>query len=237
MPTLPALQAVILDLDDTLFDDAACTRAGLQALAAAHRLTCAPDDLFARHAAHIRAIDPLLFQGDVDAHGARVLRFSRLLGDLGVPAPDGEAATRLYRAAYRQAWAPLEGAADLLRALRAAGLKVAVLTNYVRAVQAEKLAHVDLHRLVDALLCVEDMPAPKPDPRAYHAACAALGVAPAQAVMVGDSWANDVAGALAAGLRAVWVNRPGHRAPDPAVPQVQTLAGLPALLGLSPASA
>ncbi|GGR78387.1 HAD family hydrolase [Deinococcus sedimenti] len=229
--TLP-LRAVIFDLDDTLFDDTSCTHAGLRALAAHSGLSVPPAELFARHAAHIRGIDPLLFRGELTAHAARVLRFTRLLTELGVPDPDGEAATVTYRGAYRAAWAPLPGAAGVLRDLRAAGLRLAVLTNYVRDVQAQKLAHFGLDALVDAVLCVEEVPAAKPDPRAYHAACAALDVTPGQAVMVGDSWEKDVQGARRAGLRAVWVNRDGQSGLDPDVPAISALADLPALLCL-----
>ncbi|MFC4637483.1 HAD family hydrolase [Deinococcus hohokamensis] len=228
---MPALRAVILDLDDTLFDDGACTRAGLAAVAAGHGIShWAPEELFARHAQHIRDIDPLLFRGEVSAHGARVLRFTRQLTDLGAPQPDGEAATLTYRAAYRGAWTLLDGAPDFLRELRARGLRTAILTNYVREVQREKLSHFGLDQWVDAVLCIEDVPAPKPDPRAYQAACAALAVPPPEAVMVGDSWTNDVEGARAAGLRAIWLHRGGQRAPDPQVPQSDTLAGVLPLL-------
>lgn len=225
------LRAVILDLDDTLFDDTACTHAGLAALAAEHDVRhWTSERLFTRHAEHIRAVDPLLFRGEVDAHGARILRMTRLLTDLGVPNPDGEAATRTYRTAYRAAWTLLDGAEDLLRGLRARGLRTAVLTNYVREVQLEKLTHFGLDKLIDVTLCIEDMPAPKPDSRAYHAACTALGVVPAEAVMVGDSWENDVEGAHRAGLRAVWVNRHNRPAPGPAVPQVRHLSEAGALI-------
>ncbi|GAA0498791.1 HAD family hydrolase [Deinococcus depolymerans] len=226
------MRAVILDLDDTLFDDTACTHAGLRAVAHAHGLSVDPAELFARHAAHIRAIDPLLFRGELTAHGARVRRFTGLLTELGVPDADGEAATVTYREAYREHWQLLPGAADVLRDLRAAGLRLAVLTNYVREVQGQKLAHFGLDALVDAVLCVEDVPAAKPDPRAYHAACAALNVTPAQAVMVGDSWEKDVQGARRAGLRAVWVSRLATPAPDAGVPVVSRLPDLPAALGV-----
>lgn len=47
----------------------------------------------------------------------------------------------------------------------------------------------------------------KPDPAIFHAACAALGVAPAEAVYVGDDLQLDVAGAQNAGMRALWLNR------------------------------
>jgi len=47
----------------------------------------------------------------------------------------------------------------------------------------------------------------KPDAAIFHAACAELGVDPADAVYVGDDVLLDVKGAQQAGLRAVWLNR------------------------------
>jgi len=49
----------------------------------------------------------------------------------------------------------------------------------------------------------------KPDPAIFLEACAAMGVAPADAVYVGDDLRLDVQGAQGAGLRAVWMNRGG----------------------------
>lgn len=49
----------------------------------------------------------------------------------------------------------------------------------------------------------------KPDPAIFRAACDALGVAPHEAVYVGDDVLLDVKGAQQAGLRAVWLNRTG----------------------------
>ena len=49
----------------------------------------------------------------------------------------------------------------------------------------------------------------KPDPGIFLAACAAMGVAPQEAVYVGDDILLDVQGAQRAGLRAVWLNRTG----------------------------
>jgi putative hydrolase of the HAD superfamily len=68
----------------------------------------------------------------------------------------------------------------------------------------------------------------KPDPRILHIALARLGVAAADAVMVGDSWAADITGAARAGIRAVWfnpLNRP--MPPEPAgVVEIQALSPL-----------
>ncbi len=52
----------------------------------------------------------------------------------------------------------------------------------------------------------------KPDAAIFHAACTQLGVAPEDAVYVGDDVLLDVRGAQQAGLRAVWLNRHGSQA-------------------------
>lgn len=227
----PPLRAVIFDFDDTLFDDAACTRAGLAELARLHSVThWTPQATFARHAEVIDEISPRMFSGQLTGHTARVERFTRLLTEWGIANPDGEAATHAYRAAYTRAWTLIDGATEVLGELHGRGLRTAILTNYVQEVQLEKLRFFGLPDAVDAVLCVEDIPAPKPDARAYHAACAALDVTPAEALMIGDSWANDVDGAQKAGLRAVWFNPEGRTAPLAEVPQIQRLAELSRLV-------
>lgn len=50
----------------------------------------------------------------------------------------------------------------------------------------------------------------KPDPRIFHAAARAAGVASHEVLHVGDDPALDVLGGLGAGMQTVWVNREGH---------------------------
>lgn len=223
------IQAVIFDLDDTLLDDTASTQAGLRALLAAHQLE--PGDFGAvcqRHTQLIEEIAPRLYQGEITPDQARELRFARLLGELGAVDVDGKTANLLYREAYRTNWQTCPGALDLVQHLQSQGFKLALLTNYVREVQMEKIVQFGLEPYFEAMLFACELPAPKPDARAFLAACAALSVAPAQTLMVGDSLKNDVRGALNAGLQAVWFNR---HAPDQAgVPSIHTLVELPAWL-------
>lgn len=72
----------------------------------------------------------------------------------------------------------------------------------------------------------------KPDPRAFRAALEHAGVPAEQAVHVGDHPRDDIAGALGAGLRAVWVNPQGQAWEGGQEPhaQIANLAELPALL-------
>jgi putative hydrolase of the HAD superfamily len=76
---------------------------------------------------------------------------------------------------------------------------------------------------VDVLVVSEEAGVSKPHPRIFEIALERAGAGPPEAVMLGDSWRNDVEGARAAGIRAVWFNRDGRDAPDPAVPVVRSL--------------
>jgi len=68
----------------------------------------------------------------------------------------------------------------------------------------------------------------KPDPRIFRSALDALGVPANRAVFVGDEPEADIAGARAAGLRAVWIDRADRPPPDPPADlHITRLAHLP----------
>ncbi|MBD9427094.1 HAD family hydrolase [Pseudomonas sp. PDM15] len=97
--------------------------------------------------------------------------------------------------------------------------------------------NADVHRLGLAdyfrfALCAEELGIGKPDPHPFQTALQHAGVAAEQAVHIGDHPGDDIAGAHAAGLRAIWFNpqgKPweGEQLPDA---QIRSLAELPALL-------
>ena len=67
----------------------------------------------------------------------------------------------------------------------------------------------------------------------FDAILEGLGVSTGEAVMVGDTFEHDVEGAVAAGVRAVWVDRRGDGVPRPNVTgkRVRTLHELLELVG------
>jgi putative hydrolase of the HAD superfamily len=71
------------------------------------------------------------------------------------------------------------------------------------------LSEIGLQRHFKVSLAAHQFGCAKPDPRIFLAACEALQVAPHQAVYVGDDVRLDVQGAQQAGLAAVWMNRAG----------------------------
>ena len=68
------------------------------------------------------------------------------------------------------------------------------------------LARVGLRGFISAVVSSCEAGFGKPDPRFYNAVLGRAACAAREAVMVGDGYENDVRGAVAAGLRAVWYN-------------------------------
>jgi 2-haloacid dehalogenase len=95
-----------------------------------------------------------------------------------------------------------------LRRLRGAGVRIATLTNSAPAVASAQLTNAGLIELFEAALSADDVGRLKPAPEPYRMAAERLGVELGEIVLVAaHAW--DVAGALRAGARAVFVARPG----------------------------
>ena len=78
------------------------------------------------------------------------------------------------------------------------GIKIAICTSDSREGTAEFLSALSLSGLVDMVLCGDDAASiAKPDPHNALHICAQLGVAPARAVMVGDTPADTIMGQAA----------------------------------------
>jgi 2-haloacid dehalogenase len=116
---------------------------------------------------------------------------------------------------------------DAVRALRAAGLRLATMTNG-SAASTERL--LDGAALLDSFEMLLDVSGPrawKPAPAAYRYAVERLGVEPAATLLVAvHPW--DVDGAQRAGLSGAWLRRGPSPGPYPAVmtPPARTVTDL-----------
>ena len=220
------VRAALFDLDDTLFDHRHCARAALAGVRGLHACFERFDasELEASHARILEALHLEVMSGRRDLDSARVERFRRLYSWAGLnadPALAAETAAQ-YRTHYLEARREVRGATALLSAVRRHAPVVIVSNNLLDEQQA-KLRHCGLDRHVDVLVVSEEAGVAKPDPRIFHIALQRAGVRAADAVMVGDSWTNDVEGARAADIRAVWFCRDGAAAP---LPDVQCISSL-----------
>ena len=111
--------------------------------------------------------------------------------------------------------------------------RLGVISNTVGSGDAdlsEVLEKAGIRRLIDALVTSRDFGKAKPDPAIYAEGARRLGVSLEQTLMVGDRLDTDVAGALNAGIPAIWLRHPGAIAIPGIAPThvIERLAELPA---------
>lgn len=135
-----------------------------------------------------------------------------------------------------------DDAAPALRELRSIGLKPICVSNWDVSL-GEVLERCGLEGLLDGVVSSGAVGRRKPDPAPFDAALALAGCAPREAIHVGDSPEEDLAGAEAAGVRAVLIDRSGNWPEGPDGPvgagdRIESLSELPGLIGrLGPTAA
>ncbi len=212
------IDLVLFDLDDTLHDDTqACLLACMEAAeeVAGERKVDARTlaDAYAREAAtfwHGLAAENL----KTPLRGLRERMWERALADVGIVDPSlaSRVAHRYYEL-RKKYFTLFPGALELLEKQRGRGRRLGILTNGFSETHVEKIALLGLSDAVDATFFADETGLLKPDPAFFEHACRRLGVAPKHAAMVGDRYDRDIAGALASGMTAIWLNIRGESLP------------------------
>ena len=243
LPAPDQIEAILFDLDDTLVDARGSWRAGFADAIA---------DLHARSPALQRLGSPTaIYDGWFRRYGEEAHRaagfgewqtrftieaFERLVAEhLG---PDAELVARLhasYLAATPGHLAIFPDAEPLLELL-GARYPLGLISNGLGELQRPKIEKFALERHFEVVVVSGELGVRKPEPAIFANALEALGVSPARAVFIGDNPTDDVAGACAFGLAAIWVNRGDWPAPadQDALPhaEVSELRQIPEALGL-----
>jgi 2-haloacid dehalogenase len=145
------------------------------------------------------------------------------------PSVDRALAPRLL-GAYRE----LDAFADArpaLAALKARGVRTAILSNGAPAMLAAAVDHAGLAGELDAVLSVDGLRLYKPRAEVYALVTERFGVAPGEVAFVSSNrW--DVMGATVFGFRTVWVNRAGLPDEYADAPTAHVVAGLASLANL-----
>lgn len=224
------IRAVLWDVDDTLFDYRGADSAGLSRHLEAEGL----GGMFASAEGALRH-----WRAQTELHWARFAaretdfpgqRRARVRGFLGADMDDAAADAWFdrYVIHFEAGWALFPDSLGALDGLT--DYRHAVLSNSSLAYQERKLRILGVRDRFEAVLCAAELGVSKPAASAFHAACKVLGLPPRDVLYVGDDPDIDAAGAVAAGLTGVWLDRNGVGGR----PELTRISGLGELPGMLP---
>ena len=158
--------------------------------------------------------------------------FTSMVANFGLPPRLAETLLSDYRAGFPSACLLFPDVVQTLATLRASGLKLGLITNGSVRMQSRKLECLALSSAFDAILISDAEGISKPDRQIFQRALDRLSASPARAVFVGDHPEIDVAGARAAGMRAIWRRDPTVSREVEADAVIEDIGELLAVLGL-----
>ncbi|MBI4278399.1 MAG: HAD-IA family hydrolase, partial [Armatimonadetes bacterium] len=200
--TLSGIKAVFLDAGNTLVH---LDHEFLATLTAAAGHPVPAERLMEAEYAGRQALDRVHTGRAPPPEDFGVLYFVALFTMAGIPERVARHLFTRVRAADREAslWhVVLPGTVDVLRELRRRGYRVAVVSNADGRV-ADTMARVGIAPHLSFVVDSYVVGVEKPDPRIFHLAVERAGVAPGEAVHVGDTYSVDYLGARVAGLLAL----------------------------------
>ncbi len=204
MLDLTRIKAISLDLDDTLWPIGPTIVRAEQALAdwLAHRAPGA-GAVFADPQARLAVRDHVLQTRPDLGHDFSAIRLATIRTALHRAQEDTALAEHAFEVFF-EARHQVDLYDDVHPALAALAERFALvaLSN-----GNAHVGRVGLGAYFAHALSASEFGVGKPDPRIFHAAAQRVGVAATEVLHVGDDAALDVAGALDAGMQAVWVNR------------------------------
>jgi len=195
------VRAVFFDWGHTLFDTPGSV-GFIVDWSRRHGATIDVDDaerLWEAARRHSRTVEEIAKGRDKDAAVHRECWIA-LWSELDARAP-GLAAALYEFETSAAGWVPFVDTGDVLRALHEKGVPVVIVSDVPFDLRPI-LAHYDLHRYVHSYVLSGEHGTIKPELRLFGIALEAVGVAPSEALMVGDNHNNDGA-AIEAGIRTL----------------------------------
>ena len=200
--------AILFDLDDTLFDHKRASALAVQVIHSQYASAIEFEAFLVKHHEVLEEFHQHFLSGRCTLDEARVARmralfaaFDRQIDDFTAQRIAGQ-----YRAQHQASRALVPGARELLDALHGQA-PLGIITNNSTAEQHEKLRALDIAHYFDTIVISEEVGLTKPDTRIFDMALERIGARAEESVFVGDSWQNDIQGAIRSGMAAVWLNR------------------------------
>jgi putative hydrolase of the HAD superfamily len=220
---MPRLKAIVFDVYNTLFhNNPQLWQQTFRNICSAQGLPVDPERLWQRWRAiergfrqrRVNLADPDAQPPFESYREAWVSTFRQVFQEMGlVGNADGATEMAIHDLGRREPFPDTFLVLDRLNGR----VRLAILSNADVDFLEPLLEGHGLRSRFEFVLCSEEARSYKPDPLPFRMVLGRLGVAPQEAVQVGDTLHEDVLGAKKAGMQAAWVNRSGALA-DPSLP-------------------
>lgn len=162
---------------------------------------------------------------------------SLMLGELGMTEQRGELIETILAAQYApESWELYPDVLPAIHELHGLGVRLGIVSDWGSNL-LPIVEGLGLGPELDFVVASGAVGVSKPDPAIFRLAATRVGVSPAAALMVGDSYRADVVGAQSAGMDGILIRRPEWRdrreAVPPEVPVIASLAELPEIVRAS----
>lgn len=219
------LKVVFFDLDDTLYDHTYHIRSAITALRHKYSFLQTFTVDYLQQLSHrlLEEVHSRLLNGELTVEESRRIRWQKFLDQSGrQKGIDTMEVADYYLKNYYLSERVVPGSIELLETLRKE-YSIGIISNNLLDEQLSKMKRLGISDYIDTFAISEEVGAAKPDRRIFDAALSRSKVSAGEAVYIGDSWENDVIGALNVGIRPIWFNRNAIASPDSRIQEITSL--------------
>lgn len=209
------LMNIIFDLDDTIYNlMEPFERVHKELYADQTKMSC--EELFQASRIYSDEAFYMEAKGLITREEEFAYRIKKTYADAGIQVSDEDAKIfeKKYRLYQQQIHIP-DGIVKVLEECKKKDILIAAITNGKRVSQWKKVKalHLEDWILTERIFISEELPAPKPDVRAFAAVQEKLNLDPEETWFIGDTFEVDVDGAIRAGWHVIWYNHRKRMAP------------------------
>jgi HAD superfamily hydrolase (TIGR01549 family) len=217
------IKVVFFDIDDTLYDHSYHVASAITVIQKEYLILQSYPTDYLIELSHtlLEEVHLQLLDGKISLEESRKIRWQRFLQKCGDPESELHAmeVANAYSRAYYQAERVTPGTIELLEALRK-HFTLGMISNNLFDEQLKKVHRLGIAKYFDFFAISEEVGYAKPHPKIFKIALERAGVESHEAILIGDSWENDIVGARNAGIFPIWLNRKGISSPDPQISEI-----------------
>ena len=206
-------KALIIDLDNTLYDYTAADKVAFAKLveAGAKELNVSKE-LFIEN--YLKARDTVQERHRRRASSHNRMLYAQMTAELLGKSPMPVALTlyEAYWSAFFSSMTLFDGVEDALTRLKEKGVKLAICTDMLARVQFQKIRALGISKYFDAIVTSEEARAEKPSAVPVQMLLDKLEMRTRDVAFIGDGYERDVLGAKYSGLTPIWFKGDAEKA-------------------------